>query len=108
MEGRRLTEQHKAAQVRLAGLAAMLTVANGKRLDVADLDGSMPDWLARQALILDGMRLKSRRLAAAYVVAFRAAEGYAPADVVEPVLPSVAEVAGWVVPTIKAAIRDGR
>lgn len=105
-EGNRLTAAHQEAQIRLAGLAAALTVENGKTLDATNLDGTAPRWLARQTAILETMRAESVKLARAYIVAFRAAEGVDPDPITLPELPTPAEVLGWVVPTIKARSRD--
>ncbi len=104
--GRKLTERHKRDQITLAATASALTVANAVRLDVDDLDGSAPRWLARQLLIVDAMRAQSARLARQYVAAFRAAEGMEPAEIAEPDLSPAVEAVAWVVPTIKARIRD--
>lgn len=105
-EGRKLTDDHRKAQIKLAGLAAALTIANGKRLDPDDLDGTRDDWEARQIVILDTLRKQSQRLAEDYLKAFRKAEGMEPRDIEKPELPPVREVVAWVVPTIKARTRD--
>lgn len=105
-EGRKLTDDHRKAQIKLGGLAAALTIANGKRLDPDDLDGTRDDWEARQIVILDTLRKQSQRLAEDYLKAFRKAEGMDPRDIEKPKLPPVREVVAWVVPTIKARTRD--
>lgn len=101
-EGRRLTDQHRKAQVRLGGIAAGLSAANGKRLDIEDLDGSGPRWMAAQVAIIDAMRAQSARLAVEYVRAFREAEGFDPVDVTVPEFPPAIDAVSWVIPTIKA------
>ena len=106
--GRKLTKQHKRDQIILAATASALTLANAKRLDIDDLDGTAPEWSARQSLIVDGMRAQSARLARHYVSAFREAEGMEPADAATPNLPPAVESFAWVVPTIKARIRDAK
>lgn len=102
-EGRRLTEQHKRAQIRLGALAAALTVENAKRLDVDDLDGTEARWLLAQAAIVKTLRRRSELLAEEYLRAFWSAEGMEPEEIVTPddLKPPV-ETASWVVPTIKA------
>lgn len=106
--GRKLTEQHKRDQVTLAATASALTLANATRLDINDLDGSEPAWMARQILIIDTLRARSARIARQYVAAFRAAEGMEPADIADPDLTPAVDAVRWVVPTIKARIRDAR
>ena len=100
--GRRLTEAHRAAQIKIGAIAAALTIENGRRLDPDDLDGTGPEWERRQALIIETMRQRSAALAREYVEAFREAEGMDPGELAEPVLPSAREAVGWVIPTIKA------
>lgn len=101
-EGRRLTDAHRKAQVRLGGIAAAMTAANAKRLDIEDLDGSGPRWVAAQVAIIEAMRAQSALLAADYVRKFRRAEGLAPVDVATPELPPAIDSVSWVIPTIKA------
>ena len=107
-EGRRLTEEHRRAQINLGAIAAALTLQNGKRLDPDDLDGTRDGWEARQTLIVGTLRVEAQRLAEEYVKAFRKAEGMAAQNIERPELPPVADSVAWVVPTIKARIRDGR
>lgn len=106
--GRALTAKHKADQVTLAATAAALTLANAKRLDVNDLDGTRAAWESRQILIVETMRRESARRARLYVEEFRRAEGMSPADFVEPEFIPAAETVAWVVPTIKARLRDAQ
>ena len=40
-EGRRLTEAHKRAQIKLGAMAAALSADNAKRLDPENLDGTV-------------------------------------------------------------------
>lgn len=101
-EGRRLTEQHKRAQMRLGALAAALTTENAKRLDADDLDGTQERWSIAQQAIIVVLRQRSRVLAEDYLRAFWEAEGIPPQDIAEPDLRPPAEVVAWVVPTIKA------
>lgn len=101
-EGKRLTEQHKQAQIRLGAIAAALTVENAKRLDVDNLDATEARWRAGQVAIITTMRRRSQALAAEYLRAFHAAEGMDPPDVAEPDLGPAADAVAWVVPTIKA------
>lgn len=105
-EGRRLTEDHKRAQIRLGALAAALTVENGKRLNVDDLDGSRDLWMTAQAAIIQTLRRRSEVLAEDYLRDFWKAEGIPPTELADLDLPPAREVVAWVVPTIKA--RMGR
>ena len=104
--GRKLTAQHKADQITLAATAAALTLANAKRLDVDDLDGTREAWEAHQVVIVETLRREAARRSRRYVEAFRAAEGFPPAEFVEVELPPAVDSVAWVVPTIKARIRD--
>lgn len=97
-----MTDAHRKAQVRLGGIAAALTAANAKRLDIEDLDGSGPRWVAAQVAIVEAMRAQSAALAGEYVRKFRKAEGFAPVDVKAPELPPAIDSVSWVIPTIKA------
>lgn len=101
-EGKRLTEEHKRAQIRLGGIAAALTAKNADRLNIDDLDVTRARWLAAQVAIIEALREQSHRLAVAYLEAFWEAEGMEPEPIVRPVLPSAVESVAWVVPTIKA------
>lgn len=102
LEGRRLTEEHKQAQIRLGALAAALTLENAKRLDVDDLDGTEVRWATAQAAIVLTLRRRSEVLAEDYLRAFWKAEGIEPSEIVAPDLPDPRETVAWVVPTIKA------
>lgn len=101
-EGRRLTEEHKRAQIRLGALAAALTLENAKRLDPNDLDATEARWKAGQAAIIKALRRRSEVLAEEYLTAFWEAEGVEPQDFAAPVLPPLADAVDWVIPTIKA------
>lgn len=101
-EGRRLTEAHKRAQIRLGAIAAALTAQNAKRLDPEALDATEARWLAAQVVIIDTMRAQSAKLAEDYLRAFWAAEGMKPRKIERPELPPAVESVDWVVPTIKA------
>ena len=76
-EGRRLTQEHKLAQIRLGGAAAALTAANARRLDPNDLDGTEARWMAAQVAIVETLRTQSQKLAEDYLRAFWKAEGIA-------------------------------
>lgn len=102
-EGKRLTEEHKRAQIRLGAIAAALTVENAKRrLDLNDLDGSEARWALAQVAIVQTLRRRSQVLAGDYLRDFWRAEGITPAEIVEPRLPAARESVAWVVPMIKA------
>ena len=94
-EGRRLTQEHKLAQIRLGGAAAALTAANARRLDPNDLDGTEARWMAAQVAIVETLRTQSQKLAEDYLRAFWK-------EIVRPKLPPAVESVRWVVPTIKA------
>lgn len=101
-EGKRLTEEHKRAQIRLGALAAALTAENAKRLDPENLDATEPKWAAIQIVIINTTRARSVALAEEYLRAFWKAEGMKPRPIVRPDLPPAVESVAWVVPTIKA------
>ena len=101
-EGRRLTEQHKRAQIKLGAIAAALTLENAKTLDPDDLDGTRGPWEARQSAIIATMRAQAQRMAEDYLRAFWSAEGMKPREIMRPELPDPRESVAWVVPTIKA------
>ena len=101
-EGRRLTEQHKRAQIKLGAVAAALSASNAARLDPDDLDGTREAWEARQMAIIATLRAQSQRMAENYLRAFWQAEGMEPREIVRPELPPIRESVAWVVPTIKA------
>ena len=105
LAGRRLTDAHRKAQVKLAGIAAALTVQNAKRLDLNDLDGTRADWERRQVLIIEAMRGRSQALAREYLAAYWEAEGMEPDDITDDLdLTPAREAVAWVVPTIKARV----
>lgn len=106
--GRKLTKQHKADQVTLGATAAALTLANAKRLDLNDLDGTRDEWEARQVVIIEMLRRESARRARRYVADFRAAEGMPPVDLPEVKLSPAIDAVSWVVPTIKAGLRNAK
>ena len=101
-EGKRLTEEHKRAQIRLGALAAALTVENGKRLDADDLDGTRELWQTAQAAIIQTLRRRSEVLAEDYLRAFWKAEGIQPKEFAELDLTPARDAVAWVVPVIKA------
>lgn len=100
-EGRRLTEEHKRAQIRLGAIAAALTLENAKRLDPDDLDATEARWKAGQMAIIATMRRRSAALAEEYLLAFCDAEGESPPNFADPDLPSLTDAVDWVVPVIK-------
>lgn len=76
-EGRDLTEAQRRQQITVGINAEQEVRAQWKRLDLDDLDGSSPAWLAATATILRRRRAQSATLAGIYVTAFRDAEGVA-------------------------------
>ena len=101
-EGRRLTEQHRRAQIKLGAIAAALSASNAKNLDPGDLDGTEARWTAAEVVIIEKMREQSQRLAENYLRAFWQAEGMEPRRIERPKLTPAVESVAWVVPTIKA------
>lgn len=71
---RRLTEEHRQAQIRNSARAISLTRTTWDALDVADLDASLERWLRAQLPILRRFNGESARLAESYLNAFRQAE----------------------------------
>lgn len=75
-----LTKVHQAAQKRLGETYAVKFAAAWALLEVDDLDGSTPHWLAAVTALARQMRSQSARLAATYVRAYSAAEAGAAAS----------------------------
>lgn len=73
-EGRRLTEAHKFAQIAVGARAEMDARMLWGRLDVDDLDGSTPAWLALTAGAVNARTVESQRVASSYLTEFRRAE----------------------------------
>jgi len=81
-EGRGLTESHRLAQLQVAGLAAAEARVLWSRLDVNDLDGSTPYWLASNVAAVNRRVKQSQDVAAEYLTTYRGAEVGAPGRVV--------------------------
>jgi len=91
--GRALTEVHRQAQIRLGAGTMLKAAALWSLLDLADLDGSTPAWLAATLGMARSEQAASADMAARYVTAFREAEiGEQPGPVVRPV-PNDIEIA---------------
>lgn len=71
---RKLTDVHRAAQVRIGVDAVRLVVQTFPLLDPGDIDGSFRRWLDVTAPIVQRQRARSAQLAAGYVTAYRAIE----------------------------------
>lgn len=80
-EGRELTEAHRLAQLQVAGLAAAEARVLWSRLDVEDLDGSTPYWLASNVAAVNRRVKQSQDAAAEYLTVYRGAEIGAPSRV---------------------------
>lgn len=74
-EGARLTEAHRAAQGRLSAATLRDVVAVWRLLDPAALDRSFPTYARTAAALIAARRSESASLSAAYLRAFRHAEG---------------------------------
>lgn len=72
--GRRLTEAHRLAQLRLGSLTVERMRAIWRLLDPERLDGTFEDWLTTAIPIIAAQRQASARLAGAYLTALRAIE----------------------------------
>jgi len=73
-EGRELTTAHRDAQIRVGARAEIEARALWDRLDIDDLDGSKPYWLASTAIAVSRRMAESQRVAAEYLSEFRLAE----------------------------------
>lgn len=73
-EGRELTEAHKLAQIRVGGLAAAEASILWNRLDINDLDGSTPYWLASNVRAVNQRMVQSQSVAGTYLNDYRQAE----------------------------------
>lgn len=73
-EGRELTRAQQAAQIALANQAASESRLLWGRLDIDDLDGSTPYWLASSTIAVNRRTQESQRLAATYLNEYRRAE----------------------------------
>ena len=75
IEGRRLTEAHRLAQVALSKGTVADFLAAWRLLDPTALDATFPAYARVAKLIIQANRNKSTALAQAYLEAFRKAEG---------------------------------
>lgn len=73
--GTALTEAHRVAQVRTAAATLADIVSAWRLLDPARLDATSPIYARVAAAIIAGRRAESSNTAAAYLRAFRSAEG---------------------------------
>lgn len=73
-EGRRLTEAHKFAQLGVGARAELEARMLWGRLDVDDLDGSTPYWLAETVRAVNARTVESQRVASVYLSEYRRAE----------------------------------
>lgn len=73
-EGEQLTRAQQAAQIAIGDRAAAEARLLWPRLDVSDLDGSLPYWLATSVLATNRRMQESQQIAGAYMRAFREAE----------------------------------
>jgi hypothetical protein len=73
-EGRELTQAHQAAQIQVGARAESEAFALWDRLDINDLDGSLPYWLASTTIAVNRRMRDSQQLAATYLDEYRIAE----------------------------------
>lgn len=73
-EGRRLTDAHRIAQVRIGQEAAAVSKVLWADLDPADLGRTREKWLRNSVVVASAYDAKSARLAAGYVEQFRKIE----------------------------------
>lgn len=73
-DGRRLTEAHKYAQIGVGALAETDARMLWGRLDIDDLDGSTPYWLASTVSAVSLRTVESQKVASTYLQEFRRAE----------------------------------
>lgn len=82
LAGRRLTEAHRRAQIRIGAQTILQMRAVWPLLDPADLDASFTRWLAAARPVIAAQRSSSARLAANYLTAFKTLEHGASAPTV--------------------------
>lgn len=73
-EGKTLTARHQRLQLAIAATAAREARALWSRLNLDDLDGSLPYWLAATTGVLDRRIRQSQEAAGEYLQAYRVAE----------------------------------
>lgn len=73
-EGRELTEAHKVAQIGIGARAAAEARILWSRLDINDLDGSTPYWLASNVRAVNKRVAQSQQVAGEYLNDYRQAE----------------------------------
>jgi len=76
--GRRLTEAHRQAQLKVGAQTVRRMLDAWRILDPQDPDGTFPAWLRTVQPIIEAQRATSAQVAARYVQAFRVAEIGAP------------------------------
>lgn len=74
VEGRELTEAHKLAQIGVGARAASEAYILWDRLDINDLDGSTPYWLASNVRAVNQRMAQSQTVASGYLNEYRQAE----------------------------------
>ncbi|MBF4549678.1 hypothetical protein [Pseudoclavibacter sp. VKM Ac-2888] len=84
-DGRALTEAHRLAQIRVGAQAEVAARALWPRLDVDDIDASVPMWMAANLVVAERQHDASVAMAAAYL------EEYQRAEVGRPVIPAGAD-----------------
>ena len=81
-EGRELTQAHQRQQIAIATRAEAEARVLWSRLDIDDLDGSTPYWLASNVAAVNRRLVESQRVAGEYLTQYREAEIGLPAAVV--------------------------
>ena len=92
-EGRRLTEAHRLAQLRIGTTVVAQMLTAWSLLQASDLDGSVGSWLAVAIPLVSAQRRASAGLAANYLGAFRSLELGVDAEQLRPVLADRAPLA---------------
>jgi len=109
-EAARLTDAHRRAQARLGAQTVAQALAVWPLLDPADVNGTVQRWLSAMIPIVRSSRRTSARLAANYLVTFRALELGVDVPAMVPVLVEdvpARRVATSLIVTGPAAIRAG-
>lgn len=97
LEGRRLTEAHRVAQVQLSGQAVAASRLLWGELNPADLSGTRAPWLALQVTLMRSFDQRSAALGADYLGRYRAVE-----DQPGPIVDVAAFNAEWAAASVDA------
>lgn len=81
-DGRALTAVHQREQQQLAARTTLEARILWGRLDIADLDGSTPYWVASSSILIERRAGESQQIASRYLTAYRAVEAGSPGRVI--------------------------